>query len=331
MKKNGKNPVSIVVVCYNEKENIRACLDGLLQQTYPHCEILCVDNGSDDGTRDILEKMCREHKQVRTIVNPVLGIAGSRNMGLRAARYDLLAFIDADCWAPPDWLEKLIDGYRAHSGPKLAGVGGANVPPDNGRRFYKLLRIFMNTYLGSHGSVQGVNYRQDKMVPHLPTVNVLYCRDILLQTGGFDNTFGNIGEDQDLSYRLTGRGFKLYYIAGAFVVHKLRPDFRSWCKNMFVYGKGRTWLMRKHPARIKIPLLLPAALTAMHLVWMVYRPALVFLFYYPMVLLYSFFQGQKAGRPELFLQLFGLYVGSHLCYGCGQWYGLFKRRTGIEK
>ena len=325
--------VSVIVVSYNERENIDQCLSSLIRQRYPgkNYEIICVDNGSDDGTQKIILDYGRQFSKLRLIDNPVRGIAGSRNLGIMNAAYDMVAFIDADCEAPEDWIMELVRGYEKYSPQvsRLAAVGGSNLAPSFHSEFYNVLAIFLNTYFGSHGSVQGMHFNNDRSVSHLPTVNILYSKKALLSVGGFDVTLANIGEDQDISYRLLDRGYSFYYLSRPAVLHRLRPDYTSWFRNMFVYGKGRMWLMRKFPRRIEPVLLLPALLILSMAVSLVTRRGIFFLLpllYIIAIFIISVFECKKANKLEYFLRLFYLYVGSHCAYGLGQWYGLVRNR-----
>jgi len=329
--------VSVIVVCYNERDNIDQCINSLIRQDYPPnlYEVILVDNGSDDGTQKIIQDYVRQHQRLRLIVNPDRGIAGSRNLGLMAATHEFVAFMDADCIAPPNWLSTLTAGFAYHHDRdnSIVAVGGSNVPPQRSSRFHDVLNIFLNTYLGSHGSVQGIRFRDDMPVPHLPTVNVLYHKAAVLQVGSFDVTFGNIGEDQDLSFRLQEKGYRFYYLTKATITHKLRPDLNSWMKNMFTYGKGRMWLMRKWPKRISPVLLLPMALTAMLPLTLLFWLNAWFLLplgYFFAILLVSILACRKAASLEYFIDLFRLYVGTHLAYGAGEWYGLFNNRETLR-
>lgn len=324
--------VTVAVVVLNAAEHIRQCLESLLAQDLAHerYQILVIDNDSTDGTLEIVRQICRAHEHVGLVVNPVRGIAGSRQLALELAGQPLIAFTDADCVAPPNWLSTLVDGFERHarSVPQLAAVGGSNVPPKGGP-FYETLSIFLDSYLGSHGSVQGRRFASDRMVPHLPTVNVLYDRAAVLAAGGFDVTFGNIGEDQDLSFRLQQQGRQLVYLADAAVTHKLRATFASWLKNMFVYGKGRMWLMRKHPRQIKAVLLAPMALvTALLLLPLVaFSPLFLSpLCYFLCIFSVSFAECLRRRSPRRWLRLSALYIGTHFAYGLGEWYGLLKNR-----
>jgi succinoglycan biosynthesis protein ExoA len=321
-------PISVVVVCYNALETIAACLTSLTNQEYPDpWEVVVVDNNSTDGTLDWIRAFSQEHPRLRLLINPMRGIAVSRNIGWQQAQYDHIAYTDADCRVPSNWLSILADGIRTYSlkSVNLAAVGGSNVPPGNGSLFYIALALFLNSYLGSHGSVQGRCYDNDMAVPHLPTVNVLYKRSALQSVGGFDVGFYNIGEDRDLSFRLCRAGYTLYYLKDGMITHAMRTNFRSWFYNMFIYGKGRMWLMRRHPKEINPVLLLPMMLVIVFIMIFVGWPIL--LTYLAMMLGYSIIISGRAHRPASSLHLWCLFVGTHLSYGWGEWYGLFRNRN----
>jgi len=326
--------ISVVVVCYNTKSTIESCVKSLAQQDYSNefYEILFVDNDSTDGTRQVIEKYAQSEPNIRLVINPVLGIAGSRNIGLQQAKYGYVAFTDADCRAPKNWLARLSAGFERHreKHENLVAVGGSNVPPQDHSVFYRTLHVFLNTFLGSHGSVQGKRFDSDKQVPHLPTVNVMYHRDNVLEIEGFDETLGNIGEDQDMSFRLEDAGYKMIYLADIAVEHHMRSTFRSWIKNMFVYGKGRLWLMRKHPRRREIILIFPMLLVIAFLIAIfgVVHPifSVPFILYFVIVLLSSCIAVIREKKYSLFGNLVFLFITTHVAYGLGEWYGLFKNR-----
>ncbi|MCS6911591.1 MAG: glycosyltransferase family 2 protein, partial [Anaerolineales bacterium] len=116
---------SVVIPTYNRQATLRRCLTALLAQTYPAHEIIVVDDGSTDGTA---EMMTRDFPIVRFFRQKNAGPASARNRGIREASGDVIAFTDDDCLPPADWLERLADGYRRH--PDVAGVGGYLDAPD---------------------------------------------------------------------------------------------------------------------------------------------------------------------------------------------------------
>jgi polysaccharide pyruvyl transferase WcaK-like protein/glycosyltransferase involved in cell wall biosynthesis len=302
--------VTVVVVAYNEERKIGGCLRSIAAQDYRggEVEILLVDGGSTDRTAEIARATV---PSVRIVPNPGGSISSNRNCGWRAARDPFVAFLDADCEAPPHWLRTLAEGLAGPAGETAAAVGGANVPPPAASPFYEALAVMLDTWAGSRGSLQGRVYREAREVEHLPGLNVLFRRAVLEAVAGWDEHFGFIGEDEDLSHRLRGQGFRLLYVPGAAVVHRQRGDLRSWARNMFLYGKGRVWLIRRHPRTFQLSFLLPPLLPL--LLWA----------YLPVVLLAALWHGLRAGKPGVIPRLVLLFATTHLAYGLGEWAGLF--------
>jgi GT2 family glycosyltransferase len=325
--------ISVVVVAFNEERNIRACLDSLTLLDYPvdRLEILVVDNGSEDRTREIV----REYARVRLIANPVRGIGASRNVGLREARRELLAFTDADCTVPPDWLSKLERAFREarREDPKVVAAGGSNAAPDDANRFRQAIAVAVQNFWGNHGSVQGLIIKDRMYVDHLPTLNVLYDRKRVVDEGGFDEKMGNISEDVELSYRLRWQGYKLLYVPDAAVRHVWRTDYRSWSRNMLVYGKGRSWLMKKDRRFFRVMNIAPVGLLLCALA----SPLVTFapLYWIPvahaaLTALVSVGACAKARRLDLLGTVFAIYLVTHYSYGVGEVVGLLETRGRIE-
>ncbi len=316
-----KPKVTVAIVCYNEEKNIAQCLNSVLNQSYDreNYEILVVDNGSTDQTEKIIKDLQKKTGRIRLVVNLRLGIAISRNVALRQAQGQLLAFTDADCVVPKNWLKTLVAGYsKYHStNSKVICVGGPNRPPQT-TAFYQALGLVLNTFLGSRGSVQARQYLDDRFVSHLPCVNVLYDKDKIRQIGGFDEKFGSISEDEDLSFRLRQKGFQFVYLAQAGLVHKMRADIWAWAKNMFIYGKGRVWFLEEHPEVWHFLFLLPIGLVLL-------APIMVPI-YLAIIFVYSFWVVARARKLNLWLATAEIYFATHFFYGIGEIYGLFKKR-----
>ncbi len=325
-----KIKISSIVVCYNEKDNIRQCLNSLLNQKFPknQYEILVIDNNSTDGTIDILKEYSKKHKNLKYYINKERGIAGSRNIGIQKARYNLIAFTDADCIVPEDWLSNYEKAYLEYASRnnRIAGVGSGNRAPDN-TLFYKSLSVMLNSFLGSRGSTQGKIYKTPRIVNHIPCVNVMYKKDAIKKIGGFNKKFGNIGEDQDLTYRLNNEGFKLYYIPDNVVVHKMRSNIIKWAKNMFTYGKGRIWLIKNHPSMLSSLFLAPISLVLLLISPLFYSKLLyIILLYLGIIFTDSIWESLKQKKIYLFWYVFLLFFVTHLSYGLGEIYGIFKKQ-----
>lgn len=325
--------ISVVVIARNEEDKIEACLDSLLALDYPpeEHELIVVDNASTDATADIVDDYALKHRRLRRVAHLARGIAPARNRGLKEARHPFVAFIDADCTAERDWLSALERALREERDKDgaVAAAGGPNIPPEETTVFREAVAAAVTTYWGNHGSVQGAGPKRRCRVDHLPTLNVIYDKKTVLDAGGFDEGQGNISEDVELSHRLRWSGRALVFEPKAVVRHRWREDLLGWAKNMEVYGKGRSWLMKKDIRFAKPHHLAPAALVLataaaplcpqLPLAW---APAL----YAALTALASVYAGLKARRPGLIPLVFVVYAVTHYAYGLGQIHGLIAPR-----
>src|SRR5881397_932356 len=116
--------ISVVVSSFNGAATIRDTLTGLEQLDYPDYEVIVVNDGSTDAT----PKIAAEY-QVRLITTKNQGLSAARNIGVRAATGDIVAFIDDDAYPEIHWLRFLALALRDG---KYVGVGGPNLPPPGG-------------------------------------------------------------------------------------------------------------------------------------------------------------------------------------------------------
>ncbi len=115
--------VSVIVPVYNDKSHIDALLRSLLEQDFEEYEIIAVDDRSTDGSWERLETYT-DDPRLRALRSPVNGGSGKcRNIGASQARGDIIAFIDSDCEAKPDWLAKLVT-------PIIKGEADASTGPN---------------------------------------------------------------------------------------------------------------------------------------------------------------------------------------------------------
>lgn len=98
--------VSVVVPVYNAERTLGECLDGILAQTLRETEIICVDDGSTDGSAAVLEAYRRKDGRIRALRQENRGAGAARNTGLAEARGEFLSFLDADDRFEPDLLER---------------------------------------------------------------------------------------------------------------------------------------------------------------------------------------------------------------------------------
>lgn len=225
--------VSVIVPVFNEERLIAQCLASLLEQDYPkECmEIIAVDNGSTDGSREIIRKF-----PIQYILEEKRGAAAARNTGAHQARGELLAFIDADCAAPPEWISKLVASLGDSSCDAAGGdcrvVSGKSIIQDYlaYRGFYSQKEFFSPDY---------------PLLPWLMTGNLMVRRDAFFKVGGFEETLLR-GEDIDFSWLLVLNGSSLKYLPDLEVLHERHPTFLNLYRKLFKDGKATVLLERRY-------------------------------------------------------------------------------------
>ena len=102
--------ISIIIPSYNEEKNISRCLDSVMNQTFSDFEVLCVDDGSNDKTYDIIKKYSEKDSRIIPMKNPNKGVSSARNFGIENAKGDYIGFVDSDDFIQPQMYEFL---YKA--------------------------------------------------------------------------------------------------------------------------------------------------------------------------------------------------------------------------
>ena len=101
--------ISVIIPVYNIQQHLRECLDSVLGQSYPHLQVICVDDGSTDESPAILAEYAQKDPRVQVIRQQNAGPGAARNTGLEAATGEYVIFLDSDDWFEPDFLEKMVD------------------------------------------------------------------------------------------------------------------------------------------------------------------------------------------------------------------------------
>jgi len=189
--------ISAIVCAYNEAEFLPACLHSLFSQTRPPDEVIVVNNASSDRTAAVAAAI----PGVRVVDEPEKGLVVAREAGRRQSTGHVLAYVDADCRAPLQWLERVERRFERH--PAVVAVTGPY-------RFYDwdfagrlILRaydaivappthVLVHYFIGAGAILYGGNFA--------------VRRDALDRIGGFDRTIEFHGEDTNLGRRLTPLG-----------------------------------------------------------------------------------------------------------------------------
>lgn len=208
--------ISVVVPCRNERWSLGNCLDAIDAQDYPprRFEVIVVDGRSTDGCREFVQA-----RGLRVLDDPGRGPAAARNLGIRAASGEIVAFTDADCVPRFDWLSHFADAFRRD--PTLAGVAGP-------------LRLPRATLLGRIEDNDARRFYRGYI-----TSNVAYRRSVLLEVGGFDEMLC-CAEDYDLAWRVLDRGHRIAHDERPVVLHdppELQGSLPRYLRKQFWYAR----------------------------------------------------------------------------------------------
>ena len=213
--------VSVVVPVRNGERSIDECVRSLLALSWPadRLEVLVVDNGSSDGTADVLQahadRIVLLHERKR-------GPGAARNAGLRRARGQIVAFTDADCRVEPDWLTQLVP---ALDDPQVGIAGGViRARPQAGA-----VELFGEAI---HDHQKSIELYEP---PYAITMSWASPRHVLESVGGFDERFLRC-EDVDLSYRIVLAGYRLAFAPGAVVYHRNESSLPGLFREGFAHG-----------------------------------------------------------------------------------------------
>jgi cellulose synthase/poly-beta-1,6-N-acetylglucosamine synthase-like glycosyltransferase len=228
--------ISIVITVKNAENTLRRCLDSVLGIDYENYEVIVVDDGSRDKTSEILKDYSA---RIRMILNSAsLGPSKARNSACAVAKGEYLAFTDGDCIVDRNWLSELLQGFKEDN---IVAVGGAQKVPDDESLFGRKVSVFMQKV----SAVTGYLHKEEeagRFVAHNPTCTSMYKKDIFLKEGGFREHLWP-GEDVELDYRLTKKGYRLFYSPAAVVYHYRSGNLGSFVKMMYRYGQAQAWLV----------------------------------------------------------------------------------------
>ena len=251
-----KPQISVIVAARNEETNIGRCLQSLVQQNYPSglFEVIIVDDGSTDGTAAIIRNYQLQHPfvklvKVERISSDLPPKKNALNEAIKESRFDILAFTDADCIAPTNWLPSLAKEFL----PEVGFVAGYSpVEQRFPRTFFARWGDLFLRYLeikNSVGAAAGVGLRNAYLCTGR---NLAYRKRVFQEVNGYEKIKHSISGDDDLFIQLVQKEthWKIrYMISPESYVETIPPSsFQA-----FVNQRKRHFSAGKYyPRRMKI-------------------------------------------------------------------------------
>lgn len=236
---NSKPKVSVIICTRNRGNLITLTLESVLANIYESFEVLVIDQSTNDETKSAIQSLLIDPRLIYIRTN-TSGLSIARNIGLKEAKGEFLAYTDDDCTVPKNWVEKIYHTFQEH--PRLAVLNCNVIPPSNYDKssFIPGYQITNNRTLFSiKDCYQGIGIGAGMAVR----------RKTIISIGGFDEALGagaklSAGEDHDIVIRALIHGWQAFDLADTHVVHYGSRNIaetkilskRNW------YGLGATYI-----------------------------------------------------------------------------------------
>jgi GT2 family glycosyltransferase len=249
----------VITTCGGPGSRLTSTLRGALAQSYPHFEVVVVDNRpGTSGVPEILAHSYPSQARLRYVAETRHGLSHARNCGAAAAAGELVAFTDDDVEIDPDWLGCLVAGF---DDPRIACVTGLILPLELDTEAQLLLEEFGGYSKGFEGRLWDCDEHRSPSALYPYTAGAFgsgasaaFRRDALAEIGGFDGHLGAGtpalgGEDLDIYVTCVQRGYQIRYEPGAIIRHSHPRDLEQVRRKVRDYGVGLGAMLTKHLLR----------------------------------------------------------------------------------
>ncbi|MEK7619182.1 MAG: glycosyltransferase family 2 protein [Patescibacteria group bacterium] len=213
--------ISVIIPAFNEADYLPKALEALARQTFPResFEIIVVDNASTDATCEV----ARAHGADRVVTEHKRGTNQARQRGLEESRGKIVAFLDADCIPPVDWLERISASLNSRKHPCVAVAGAYTFYDTDDESFYIMQEIYRWVVMPALGSLMGRLLKKGGVVIG---GNFATFRKYFKKLGGMDTTYEFFGDDASIAKRFGELGY-VHYDPKLFVMSSYRRFSRE--------------------------------------------------------------------------------------------------------
>ena len=311
-------PVSIVIPLKAPNKNLDECLKHCLELDYTDFEILVLP--------DQIAEL--DTPKTRIIPSGAVGPSEKRDLALKHARGEIIAFIDDDAYPVRDWLKNAVKYF---DDPRVAAVGGPAVTPEDDSFMQKASGYVFSSKMGGGSYTYRYIPGEVREVDDYPTCNLLVRKSVMEKIGGFDNKFWP-GEDTILCLEITKKeGKKIIYAPDVLVYHHRRLLFKPHLKQIWSYAVHRGYFVKRFPeTSLRLSYFLPslfvlglAAGGVLSLFSGTVR--LIYILVIALYVMAALASGFKTGDPIMAVVVAAGIALTHIYYGIGFVSGLASR------
>jgi glycosyltransferase involved in cell wall biosynthesis len=301
--------VTVTIPVLNEEAHIDACLDAVAAQSYREIvEVLVVDGGSTDATRDLVT---RRAGNVRVVANPRRIQSAALNIALGEARGDVFVRVDGHCVIAPDYVERCVEALESSG---AAMVGGAMNPQAQG-----WLQEGVAAAMTSPFGVGPARFHRGGPPSWVDTVYLgAYPTELARKVGGYREDVG-VNEDAEFAIRMRPHG-GVRFDPTIRSTYTPRGSLRAVIRQFYRYGRSRAATVRHHPKSIAPrQLAAPLFLVSLATPWRIKAAAAY------AVVLVAAAAHQARRKPRAVAGLLLTLPAMHLPWAAGFWRGILRR------
>ena len=322
--------ISVICPIYNEEKYIGKCIDSILRQDYPKedIEVLLVDGMSTDKTREIVLSYCVDYPFIRLLDNPRKIVPYAMNIGIQAAKGDIVIRLDAHAIYPDNYFSELVAKlYELHA--DNVGAVCRTLPADDSPKC-KAIAAALSSPFGMGNSYFRIGAKEIMQVDTVPFG--CYRKEVFDKIGLYDTDLIR-NQDDELNARLVKHGGKIYLLPYLIVDYFARNTIKKTGKMFYQYGLYKPLVNKKlgSPATIRqffplafvLGLIFGLALSILSKYILIAYLAVVAM-YFLLALVYSL--KSYSSISQVMWQII-TYFTVHVNYGWGYLVGIYKILT----
>jgi len=281
--------ISIVIIVKKDKKVEETINEVLKNEIDMPKEVIIVDK-SEGQLNYIRDKFVNRVNWIEFPENPnkKWTIPEQRNTGIKAAKGEIIVFIDASCIPDKNWLKNLLYPIRYDNENFVAGATFSTGTTTTNDLFH-------------------LKNKENKYLEECATINLAFKKELCEKVGYFDETF-DYGSDVDFAWRVVDSGYKIRYAPNALITHDW-GDYKEEIKRNLLYGQARAHLYLKHKHRLK-NIFSKDPVLAVYPMFILLLPITFLIPWYPLILVLLVIKNLKDPKPVSI-------VMKHLVYGFG--------------
>ncbi|VVB82151.1 Glycosyltransferase AglI [uncultured archaeon] len=228
--------ISVLVPAYNEENTIEETINSIFEIDYPIEEVIAINDGSTDRTKEIIEKLLKKYPKLKLLDKKNSGKGGSLNRGIKMAKGELVVVVDADSYPAKDSFKKMV-GY--FDDEKVGAATCVIVPRNKENLLEKMQFIEYNIIAFTRKLLEYVDG-----VYVTPGPLAMYRKTVLEKVGGFDEK--NLTEDIELTWRIIHAGYERKMCLSTYVTTTAPNKWKAWYRQRRRWAVGGNQCMAKY-------------------------------------------------------------------------------------